>query len=379
MDIFEHIPIPDEFKNLRRYERLLTPESRGVIGDECAFIRKDESFIALESSHAINRYIMMPNDLLLGYNFIWQAFDDHHWQRMRHKDAYQCGLWDLKTGKRLAELKGKHIGSPLGAQILDDKRLITWGDDFLLNVWDRNTGECLETMPVGVGTRSDYRYPEWDDDEKLTQKIWKRKNKKKEALHKKELRERLGEKAFAENMERENIRLAEQEENRKRFERRMNAIIKDYGNVPYVKSNTFSGWGDERRKAFVDDRQELSFNLKFILPKTEDISDTTYATYQGTNPDCIQWEKYSGHDIWDCFYELEGVNAGYSFDERLKDGRLYVTGEEYGVSDKAYIWDGGLNLTMLLLPMFGAYCVADGQQDDGAITYDEGDVKFYDY
>lgn len=379
MDIFKHIPIPDDYKSLRRYQRLLSPEGKGFKGDDCAFIRKDESFIELESSHAINRYIQMPDDLLLGYNFIWRAFDDYPWRRLKHDDAYQCGLWDLKTGKHLLELKDMHYGSVLGAQILDDKRLITWADDFLINVWDRGTGECLQKVPVGIDKRADYARPEPDDDKKLESKLFGQQIKEANAASHQKTLERMRKKDIAAYIESEAQRHKKSEENREKYQQRMKAITEKYGNVPYVKSNAFNSWSDERRKDYVDNRQELSFNLKFILPKTDDNRDTCYAAFQGSNPDTIHWETYSGNDIWDCFSELEGVNAGYSFNQKLKDERFFVTGEEYGISDKAYVWDGGLNLTILLSPMGHDYCLADGQQDDGAISYDEGYVKFYDY
>ncbi len=379
MDIFEHIPIPDEFKSLRRYLRLLSPEGRGFEGDECAFIRKDESFIALENSHAINRYIQMPDNLLLGYNFIWRAFDNYPWRYQKYDNAYQCGLWDLKTGKQLLELKDMHFGSVLGAQILDDKRLITWADDFLINVWDRSTGECFQKIPVGIDKRADYKYPKPDDDEKLKSKLWGQKIDETNAASHQKILERMNEKDAEAYIESEAQRLKKSEENREKYRQRMKDITDKYGNVPYVKSNAFSSWSDERRKAFVDHRQELSFNLKFVLPKTDDERNTTYAAFQGNKPDSIYWEPYSGNDIWDCFSELEGVNAGYSFNQKLKDGRFFVTGEEYGISDKAYVWDGGLNLSILLSPMGHDYCLADGQQEDGSISYDEGNVKFCDY
>lgn len=379
MDIFEHIIIPDEYKNLDRRKRLLSHLGPGIKGDICVFIRKDESFIELEDSHAINSYIQMPDDLLLGYNYIWRCFDDYPWRYQKYEDAYQCGLWDLKTGNRLLELKGMHIGTVLGAQILDDKRLITWADDFLINVWDRNTGECLKNIPVGIDKLADYTRPEPDEDEKLKSKLWGQKiDETNEASHE-EILEGMSKKDAEAYIESEAQRLKKSEEQRAKFRQRMKDITENYGNVPYVKSNAFSSWSDERRKAYVDNRQELSFNLKFVLPKTDDNRDTTYASFKGSNPDSIHWETYSGNDIWDCFSELDGVNAGYSFNQKLKDGRFFVTGEEYGISDKAYVWDGGLNLTMLLSPMGHDYCLADGQKDDGAISYDEGYVKFYDY
>lgn len=99
-------------------------------------------------------------------------------------------------------------------------------------------------------------------------------------------------------------------------------ISRKYGDVPYVESNSYSysGWSNERRKAYVDNRQELSFNLKFVFPKTDEHTNTTCAIYEGSDPEHIKWKTYTGHNIW----------------------------------------DGGLNLTMLLLPMGGSYCTADG-------------------
>lgn len=380
MDIFKHIPVPEDFKHLRRYLRLLSPEYKADKNVNCVFIRKNESFIELENSHHMLRYIQMPDNLLLGYNFIWRSYDSYPWYGRNIERGYQCGLWDLNTGERILTLKGLHYGSPLGVQFLDDERLITWGDDFLINIWDRKTGECLEKMPVGIGTRSDYKYPEAEEDEKLKDKLWGQEIDANKAERHKKTQERMSDEDFDEYMEEEAGRLAKQTENNKKYSKHMKGVFQKYGDVPFVKSDTFSGWTDERRKAYVENRHELSFSLKFVLPKTDDNTDTVHATYEGSDPNHIKWKAYDGFSIWDCFDELTDVHAGYSFEQKLKDGRWFVTGETYGMSDKAYIWDGGLNLTMLLLPMgLSSHVGADGQQADGAISYDEGDVQFYDY
>ncbi len=380
MDIFKYIPVPDEFKHLEVSGRLLSPASRAKEDVNCAFIRKDETFIELEDSHRIFRYIQMPDNLLLGYDISWRCCDTYQWYGRDIDRQNQCGIWNLNTGRNVLKLKGLHYGSPLGVQLLDDKRMITWGEDFLINVWDRNTGDCLEKIPVGVGTRSDYRYPEPDDDEKLKEKIWRQEIDQKSAEHHMKMQAKYSDEEFDEYMEREAKSLEKKKKLNEQYRDQMRQIFKKYGNVPFVKSDTFSGWTDERRKNYVDNRQELSFNLRFILPNTGENIDPLYAEYQGSNPEHIEWRKYDGYDIWDCFDELTEVNAGYSFDQKLKDGRLFVTGESYGLSDKGYIWDGGLNLTMLLQPALNSpFSCAEGQEDDGAISYDFGSVKFYGY
>jgi len=49
----------------------------------------------IKSAFAINSYIQMPDDLLLGYNYMWRCFDDYPWRYQKYEDAYQYGLCEV--------------------------------------------------------------------------------------------------------------------------------------------------------------------------------------------------------------------------------------------------------------------------------------------
>jgi hypothetical protein len=101
-------------------------------------------------------------------------------------------------------------------------------------------------------------------------------------------------------------------------------------------------------------------------PRTE-----KYGPYKIAQPNEIGYEKctfprdQTVHRIPSPFRELENIEAGYSSSFVLNDGRLVIGGTTYGTNEHVYVWDGGLNLTILLSSL--CTCSSSNFEIDGEI------------
>jgi WD40 repeat protein len=64
-------------------------------------------------------------------------------------------LWDLETGREIYRVAGhgEHGGRRVVTFTPDGRRLLSWGDDFYLRVWDARTAKALReyhTLPTGI-------------------------------------------------------------------------------------------------------------------------------------------------------------------------------------------------------------------------------------
>lgn len=114
--------------------------------------------ILLEGSAEMSVFFELDDDIIIGANSGWQCYHDEFldagWRRPLMLQP--IAIWDARTGSRTRYLLGHHIGQVKGAELLEDGRLITWGRDYLIRVWDRISGACNDVLPL----------PLWPDPEK---------------------------------------------------------------------------------------------------------------------------------------------------------------------------------------------------------------------
>ena len=132
--------------------------------DPCTVLLERESVEGIQ---------LLPNGrwLSLGYNWlrIWDLTTDQCVAVLEHTrlievladgrllswgDDHTLRLWDGVTGAPLAVLEG-HTGSIEGVQVLADGRLLSWADDKTLRLWDGGTGVCLAVLEGHTGTIKD--------------------------------------------------------------------------------------------------------------------------------------------------------------------------------------------------------------------------------
>lgn len=110
----------------------------------------DGGILELRDSGEMTGFLELGEGLALGFDAAWksyvQEFVEAGWQPGHPAGA--LGLWSLETGEPLLRLQGFHLGRILGAERLDAGRLMTWGRDHLIRVWDRETGVLLEMLPL---------------------------------------------------------------------------------------------------------------------------------------------------------------------------------------------------------------------------------------
>lgn len=115
-----------------------------------AYIPKLGVEIELKNSAHISNFYELGDETALGVDYSWQCYRQEFleagWRRPLHPQP--MAIWDLTTGKRQLYLEGHHLGKVCGAALLGEGRLITWGRDYLIRVWDRHTGKCLGVMPL---------------------------------------------------------------------------------------------------------------------------------------------------------------------------------------------------------------------------------------
>jgi len=116
-----------------------------------------DSIIELQESTETRWFYELGNQLVLGYEWSWQCYDPSFIAYGYKPDKFEgpIALWDSQSGQRLQTLKGFHYGDLRGAQLLDDDRLITRARDFLIHIWDINSGELLDTLPLPVELNKD--------------------------------------------------------------------------------------------------------------------------------------------------------------------------------------------------------------------------------
>ncbi|WP_411816383.1 hypothetical protein [Hyphococcus sp. DH-69] len=124
-----------------------------AFGDDVpAGIISGEDVLPLEDSGNLSGIFMLSDSLLLGYDIIWKSYHPDFvaagWRQ--NANPFPMALWNARTGKKRSTLHGLHMGSPRGAKLIDDRRLITWARDFQVFLWDIETGERLAefTTPV---------------------------------------------------------------------------------------------------------------------------------------------------------------------------------------------------------------------------------------
>ena len=114
--------------------------------------------ILLEGSAEMSVFFELEDDIIIGADNGWKCYRDEFrdagWRRPLTPQP--IAIWDARTGSRTRFLQGHHFGEVKGAELLDDGRLITWGRDYLIRVWDRVSGACTDVLPL----------PLWPDPEK---------------------------------------------------------------------------------------------------------------------------------------------------------------------------------------------------------------------
>lgn len=116
----------------------------------CGYRHGQDQIVELEASQDVLYFYPLSSDLALGEEVIWQRYDAAYltpdW--VQPTQTGPLALWNLSTGTRLVTLQGYHLGHIRGARLLDDNRLVTWARDFLLRVWDVQTGIQQEIVPL---------------------------------------------------------------------------------------------------------------------------------------------------------------------------------------------------------------------------------------
>lgn len=108
--------------------------------------------VRLEHSAGIGFYNFFEfgDRMVLGVERSWKNFRSEFlnegWKRPLVPEP--MAIWDTRTGERNRFLRGHHFGNVRGAELLEDGRLITWGRDHLVRVWDLSTGVCTDILPL---------------------------------------------------------------------------------------------------------------------------------------------------------------------------------------------------------------------------------------
>jgi hypothetical protein len=106
--------------------------------------------IMLKESAGASRFFELGDGTLLGSVNSWRCYQEEFqkagWRRPLIPGP--MSIWNGSTGERILALQGHHFGEVKGAEILEDGRLITWGRDYLLRVWDQESGACKDVIPL---------------------------------------------------------------------------------------------------------------------------------------------------------------------------------------------------------------------------------------
>lgn len=121
----------------------------------CGYCHAKDQIVELKDSRETSNFFQLNNHLALGEESLWQRYDPAYrapkflmWDEKPLTQTGPLALWDLSTGQRLKTLHGYHLGQLRGARLLDEMRVGTWGRDFLLRVWDVQTGRQTSAMPL---------------------------------------------------------------------------------------------------------------------------------------------------------------------------------------------------------------------------------------
>lgn len=259
-----------------------------------------ELIIELQDSTDIKRFYVLKNSLILGHEWVWFCYHPAFIQRGVRPGERKgpIVLWDAQTGKQLRTLKGFHYTDELrGAQLLSDNRLITWARDFLIYIWDVNSGELSEKLPQPA--------------------------------------------------------LLNEEQ------------------ILIVSSRSFASLTDQQRKSYVNNCDRLSFNVKLMIKAGSESQCEILGPYSRPVPEGMSFKNFLilKHDPYAFSFnqELEYAEKGYSTHLRMDDGRFVFGGTTYGATGYVYIWDGGLNLTILYCGQHSCNFEIDGEIKPGVI------------
>ncbi len=88
--------------------------------------------------------------MVLGVEGRWKYYAPSFLADGRHRPLVPqpMAIWETQSGKRINFLRGHHFGDVRGVELLEDGRLITWGRDYLIRVWDLSTGMCSDVLPL---------------------------------------------------------------------------------------------------------------------------------------------------------------------------------------------------------------------------------------
>ncbi|MFK8000562.1 MAG: hypothetical protein AB8H86_13260 [Polyangiales bacterium] len=222
--------------------------------------------------------------------------------------ARRMAIWDLRTGERLKEIQGFHLGPVLGASVLDDGRLLTWGRDYLVRSWDLNTGAPLDAQPLPLVPPHDERG--------LT---------------------RLSASSFGE--------LSPSEQHRYVDERHLAAPDIELYSMwepgdPQIKRGAYKGNHLETHRFNPFDWSRLS--------KPRDQAEMV-----------------------NLVEDMRGAEAGYSSVHRMRDERALLGGTTYGTSGIVYVWDGCFDLTLLFLGRASINFTIEGEHSPGHLRMSE--------
>lgn len=222
--------------------------------------------------------------------------------------ARRMAIWDLRTGERLHEIQGSHLGPVLGASILDDERIMTWGRDYLVRTWNRRTGAAFDVQPLPLVLPRDERDPV-----------------------------RLSASSFGE--------LSPSEQHR----------YVDARHLAAPDIELYSMWepGDSQMKrgAYTGNRQE-----------THRLKPFDWSRY--TRPRELT-------EMVNLVEDMKGAEAGYSSVHRMQDERALLGGTTYGASGIVYVWDGCFDLTLLLLGRASINFTIVGEHSAGHVRMSE--------
>ncbi len=160
-----------DFSKHDQFGNFLTHFDEGI---PSGIIDADDRVTPLEDSSDLTGIFMLSDTLLLGYDVIWKSYHpDFVAAGYQQSDSFPMALWDAKTGKKRITLQGLHTGSPRGAKLLDETRLITWARDFRVFVWDLQTGERIDTLTSPILTDEDgYAVVSSRNGERYSAKDW---------------------------------------------------------------------------------------------------------------------------------------------------------------------------------------------------------------
>ncbi len=258
------------------------------------------SLVELQSSHDIWDFIRLDATTALGWDISWKCYDPAFAMHRTPDHTSPLRVWDLQTGRLNVTLDGFHHGEVRGAQLVNNRELITWARDFLIRRWNLETGRLLETIPLPT---------ELDD-----------------------------------------------------------------SGIPIVNSRLFGQWSPRRREQYVSTRAEVSFRVTLMTQSDSEDVVTVSGPFENTSSSNQPINRLTVPEGRltrprpKQFQELENIEAGYSDAFGMQNGGLLIGGTSYGANDHVYVWDGGLNLVILIssLSFCGDFEI-DGEVSPGVV------------